>query len=196
MATEVSTTLSGQIARLTRTEPERVPVLDWALTKAARIVAAGRAAAASPVDSQAWAGAIVSDGQAGQVYNEEAFRYFLEIEEKRAERSQVPFFLLLISPRDEQTVAPAIASKLFEVLRPCVRDTDFTGWYRQDFVVGAVLTQLGPTTAPEVTSAACALIVDRVTAALSAGMPASYATAFDVQICEVPMAPVAVESQS
>src|SRR5262245_4904756 len=112
-AIEVSTTFSGPLAQLTRTSPERVAVLDWALNKAARMVASTRAAAPAESAPQEWTGAVVAEGRTGQqAYNEEAFRYFLDIEEKRAERSQVPFFLLLINARDdgqsELQLAPAV----------------------------------------------------------------------------------------
>jgi len=189
----VSTTISGQLAPLTRTLPERVAVLDWALNKAARMITSGRNASAQ-VETQTWA-EIVSDGQAGHVYNEEAFRYFLEIEEKRAERSQVPFFLLLIAPRQhpraEQPFSPANASRLFDVLKHVLRDTDFTGWYRQDFVAGAVLTQLGPAGAVDVSR----LITERVSAALGQGLPGAVADRLDIQIYEMPMAPRAVVNE-
>jgi hypothetical protein len=164
------------------------------LTKAARIVASGRNATAQ-AETQTWA-AIVSDGQAGQVYNEEAFRYFLEIEEKRAERSQVPFFLLLITPKQdaesEQSFSSANASRLFDVLQHVLRDTDFTGWYRQDFVAGAVLTQLGSATGADVSQ----LIRERVSAALGAGLTRAFAERLEMEICQVPMAALALVNEA
>src|SRR5436190_8496415 len=81
----------------------------------------------------------------GEAYNEEAFQYFLEIERKRSEISNRPFLLMLIEfERQEGTDAridPAMAAKLFSVLSLCLRETDFVGWYREERVVGAVLTQ-------------------------------------------------------
>lgn len=95
--------------------------------------------------SDAWpAGPAVADCP-HQPYSEEAFRYFLGLERKRAERSRRSLLLLLVNLTvdDEggETIPPAISSKLFSGLSLCVRDVDFIGWYRHGRVAGAVLTQ-------------------------------------------------------
>jgi hypothetical protein len=81
----------------------------------------------------------------GRAYNEEAFRYFLELELKRSELSNRPFLLLLVDLQKTSagpgTITPASARELFSALSVCVRETDFVGWYRTRSVVGAVLTQ-------------------------------------------------------
>lgn len=84
----------------------------------------------------------------GGAYNEEAFQYFLEIERKRSEISNRPFLLMLIEfSKHPAGINPEIdvvtAGKLFSILRQCLRETDFTGWYRDRRVAGAVLTQNG-----------------------------------------------------
>ncbi|MGH9422990.1 MAG: hypothetical protein ACRD3J_23645, partial [Thermoanaerobaculia bacterium] len=67
-------------------------------------------------------------------YNEDAFRYFLQVEEKRFLRSSRRFLLLLLDVNNEAGTAepldPSLSKKLFEALKPCVRETDFVGWYR------------------------------------------------------------------
>jgi len=84
----------------------------------------------------------------GEAYNEEAFQYFLEIERKRSEISNRPFLLMLIEfdkyPTSvNQEIDAVTAGKLFAILRQCLRETDFIGWYRDRRVAGAVLTQNG-----------------------------------------------------
>ena len=44
-----------------------------------------------------------------------------------------------------QRIDAATAEKLFDVLSLSLRETDFIGWYREDRVAGAVLTQDGET---------------------------------------------------
>ncbi len=81
-----------------------------------------------------------------EAYNETAFRYFLQVEEKRFLRSNRRFLLLLLDLNDEagaaEVIDPSLSKKLFTALRPCVRETDFVGWYRQGRVIGVVCTQL------------------------------------------------------
>jgi GGDEF domain-containing protein len=80
-----------------------------------------------------------------QVYNEQAFRYFLEIERKRSELSQRPFFLLLVDVKNPSGVKEPMGTEdarlLLSLLAANLRETDFIGWYRDQFVIGAVLTQ-------------------------------------------------------
>jgi hypothetical protein len=97
--------------------------------------------------SDAWATSPAVADCPHQPYSEEAFRYFLGLERKRAERSGRSLLLLLVNlaadPNGAQSLAPEISSKLFSGLSVCVRDVDFIGWYRHGRVAGAVLTQ-GP----------------------------------------------------
>ena len=89
----------------------------------------------------------------GQAYNEEAFRHFLAIERKRSERARRSFLLLLVSLRKQPgmsvTFTSEVASRLFSGLSLCVREVDFIGWYREERVAGAVLTQGIGTTEPD-----------------------------------------------
>jgi hypothetical protein len=82
----------------------------------------------------------------GDAYSEEAFQYLLAVERKRSVRSGQPAILLLVRPRQNGVEVPLnaeVAETLFTSLRGCIRETDFIGWYRKDYVVGAVLTQVG-----------------------------------------------------
>ena len=87
-------------------------------------------------------------GAAGQAYNQTAFRHFLSIERRRAERSGRPLLLVLVAFRQSQTgraLTPAMAAGIFRGLGETVREVDFAGWFREGLVAGAVLTQGGGT---------------------------------------------------
>ena len=79
-------------------------------------------------------------------YNQEAFRYLLERESKRSERSGRFCQILLVYSTDEHgrilqmnfdvaKIVVAAASRSF-------RETDYIGWYSDGRIVGAVLTVL------------------------------------------------------
>jgi len=80
-------------------------------------------------------------------YNEEAFRYLLDVERKRFEVSSQPFMLVLVEsvrrPGHTDRMPPAVAARIFATLRGTLRDTDVIGWYREGRIIGAVLTHLG-----------------------------------------------------
>jgi hypothetical protein len=122
------------------------------------------------------------EDRTGQAYNEQAFRHFLAIERKRAARARRSFLLLLVSLRKEPGASVVInakaASRLFSGLAGCVREVDFIGWYREERVAGAVLTQGTDTPAP----AAVKGIADRVTDALGQRLSASEAQRLQVRV--------------
>lgn len=101
--------------------------------------------------SEATPAFIQFNGETCRAYNEVAFRYFLEIERKRAERSIRPVLLMLVTlrrPSKRAPIAPPeIFPKIFSVLGACVREVDFVGWYRENSVAAAVLAPSGPVTA-------------------------------------------------
>jgi hypothetical protein len=79
--------------------------------------------------------------------NEEAFHYFLTIQRQRSERSGRPFSLLIVELKGQAgqsvSINDMIATKVFNALRRCLRDTDILGWYRTGWAAGAILTELG-----------------------------------------------------
>jgi|SRR5688572_13477870 len=89
---------------------------------------------------------ILSRGSSGQLraYNEQAFRYFLDLEWKHARRTGRPLLLLLVHLRplaeERRRMLDSAAVAVFLALRGCLRSVDFVGWYRSERVVGAVLT--------------------------------------------------------
>jgi len=145
----------------------------------------GTAASAPRVIERSSHNVVLPEG-CGPVYNEEAFRYFLQVERKRASRSNSRFLLLLVDlTRDAQQLANFDAptgAKLFAAMLPCLRETDFIGWYRQGRVASAVLTQVGETPGLDVSN----LVADRVREALGQGLPSSLASRLQVRVYQVP----------
>ena len=127
---------------------------------------------------------VVLEGRAGDAYNEEAFRHFLEVERTRASRSQRTFLLLLVSLRssspDGNEVSRSAAGPLFYGLRECVREIDFIGWYRDRKVAGAVLTQ-----GLDLPGDARMRIVQRVHVLLSRRLPAQTADRLRVRVVQL-----------
>jgi hypothetical protein len=129
--------------------------------------------------------ALTMDSRIAGAYNEDAFRYFLEIERQRADASGRPFLLLLIDFGKRSRRAPIetpIAERLFEALESCLRDTDFVGWYRQGQIVGGVLTQDSPTVAADVLTC----VTERVRAALAASLSDVALDSAQVRALQVP----------
>ena len=136
----------------------------------------------NPVDA-----GLAADSSADGAYSEEAFRYFLEIERRRAEVSCRPLLLLLLDLKkqgspDGYAIPAAVATKLFSSLTLCLRDTDFVGWYRDGRVAGAVLTQNAETTDTGIAD----LIAQRVTTALKDTLPEEVSIRIQVRVYQVP----------
>ena len=79
-----------------------------------------------------------------EVLSEEAFRRMISQERKRSERSQRPFVLLLIDtgrsqPADKQG---RVLLDMLAALRGATRETDVTGWYTTNSVMGVVFTEI------------------------------------------------------
>jgi hypothetical protein len=129
---------------------------------------------------------VALEGRLGHVYNEQAFRYLLAIERKRSERSGCPFLLLLVDLKEQpgvsEHIAPTVAPKLFSNLRLCLRETDFIGWYREERVAAAVLTEFGDRSPTEVSR----LIGQRVSERLYEHLPSGVARRLRVRIYQHP----------
>jgi hypothetical protein len=92
-----------------------------------------------------------ASGAAGLAYNQTAFRHFLAIERRRAERSGRPLLLVLVTLRGSRVssqLTNATAAGIFRGLGETVREVDFSGWFREGLVAGAVLTQGSTTSEP------------------------------------------------
>jgi len=129
---------------------------------------------------------VALEGRLGQAYNEEAFRYFLASERKRSERSGCPFLLLLVDLKEQEGLSARIdsvvASNLFSNLWLCLRETDLVGWYREERVAGAVLTEIGDGRQTEVSP----LIGQRVTEGLYERLPSGVVRRLRVRIYQHP----------
>jgi lipopolysaccharide/colanic/teichoic acid biosynthesis glycosyltransferase len=81
----------------------------------------------------------------GNVLNEGAFHRMISLERKRTERSRKPFLLMLLDMGDAAPVGNhgKALEKILTALAITTRETDVTGWYRTNAVVGVMFTELG-----------------------------------------------------
>ena len=91
---------------------------------------------------------LVSGNGLNSMCNEELFRYLLASERIRSERSGSSFQLLLVMLLTAEGGVPVpmndgVAQSLYATLKHCLRGTDYTGWYQDRMIMGAVLTALG-----------------------------------------------------
>jgi len=79
------------------------------------------------------------------VLDEEAFHRMISLERKRTERSKKPFLLMLLDmgngPRSDNH--EKALDKILPALSLATRETDVTGWYKNDEVVGVMFTEFG-----------------------------------------------------
>jgi len=78
------------------------------------------------------------------ILNAEAFRRMITLERKRSERSRKPFMLLLLDMGDRLASEKkgAALEKILAALSRSTRDTDVTGWYADNCVVGVMFTEI------------------------------------------------------
>ena len=79
------------------------------------------------------------------ILNEESFQKMISLERKRSERSRKPFLLMLVDmggypPSEAATKA---LGNILTALSACTRETDVTGWYKKNSVVGAMFIEVG-----------------------------------------------------
>ena len=89
------------------------------------------------------------------ILDAEEFRRMIALERKRSERSRKPFMLLLLDMGDDLPSEKngRILGKILSALSVSTRDTDVTGWYSNNCVVGVMFTEIsieegGSTPAP------------------------------------------------
>jgi lipopolysaccharide/colanic/teichoic acid biosynthesis glycosyltransferase len=78
------------------------------------------------------------------VLNEESFQRMISLERKRTERSRKPFVLMLLDmgnclPTDRNG---KVLGKVLSALSLATRETDVTGWYENNSVVGVMFTEI------------------------------------------------------
>jgi lipopolysaccharide/colanic/teichoic acid biosynthesis glycosyltransferase len=98
--------------------------------------------------------------------DQELFTMMLRLERKRTERSQRRFVLMLLESGNLLKAGENqhALDKVVAALAHSTRETDFKGWYKRDFVIGIIFTEVG---AAEGNSIANALL-KKVTNALGA----------------------------
>jgi hypothetical protein len=125
------------------------------------------------------------DCRPGSEYDEDAFRYFLEVEQARAERSKHPLRVLLATLEPDSgglaPISPVTAAILFEGLRLSLRETDVIGWYRQHRVAGAVLSERNGTSEADPSSA----IQKRVGEELHRRLPSTVARNLRLRVVQL-----------
>lgn len=80
------------------------------------------------------------------VLGEESFHRMISVERKRTERSRKPFLLMLLDTGETNHSnggAGKTLSRIVSTLLATSRETDVTGWYKSNAVVGVMFTELG-----------------------------------------------------
>ena len=125
---------------------------------------------------------IALDRDVLHVYGEPAFHYFLDIERARSIRSARPCVLLRIDLKDRQGVptqmSRATGERLFLALAQSVRETDFVGWYEDQRVAGAVLTEV----AEERQNDSIRRTLDRIRRRFETNFPVAMSSRLDIRV--------------
>ena len=77
--------------------------------------------------------------------SEESFLRILGVERKRAERSRKVFLLMLVDWKDAEERDGMMLARIAPVISSSIRETDFSGWYKEELVIGVILTEIGDT---------------------------------------------------
>jgi lipopolysaccharide/colanic/teichoic acid biosynthesis glycosyltransferase len=79
------------------------------------------------------------------ILNEEAFHRMVSLERKRTERSGKPFLLMLLDMGNglQSDKSEKALDKILSALSLSTRETDITGWYKKNSVVGVMFTEFG-----------------------------------------------------
>lgn len=98
----------------------------------------------------------------------EVFRRMIALERKRSERSRKPFMLLLLDMGENLSSGKngKTLGKILSALSVSTRETDITGWYANDCVIGVLFTEI----ATEDSSSIPTTIVARVTGNLRSNL--------------------------
>jgi len=120
-------------------------------------------------------------------YDEQTFRYLLDVEQRRSDRSGRPFVLVLVhaeAKRDsEARIDPEVATTIFSGLSRCLRETDFFGWYEDGRRAGAVLTELGDTARSDISKS---LIENVMTRGLLEQLSPDVVGMLRIEVCPYP----------
>jgi lipopolysaccharide/colanic/teichoic acid biosynthesis glycosyltransferase len=114
------------------------------------------------------------------LFDEQSFAELLRFERKRTDRSQRPFLLILLefSPllREGRRQRQTLIKNVVQSLKLGTRQTDIMGWYKNDTVIGVIVTELHPE------NPAVGTILERVNALLRARSTAEQIAAITVSV--------------
>ena len=83
-----------------------------------------------------------------EVLSEETFHRLISLERKRSERSQRPFVLLLVETNAAESAngwgdkRGGLLLNLLSALQGATRETDATGWYKENAIIGVMFTEI------------------------------------------------------
>jgi lipopolysaccharide/colanic/teichoic acid biosynthesis glycosyltransferase len=118
-----------------------------------------------------------------QLLPQETFLRMLYIEQRRTERSQTPFVLMLLEPKVAWSrLAPRIFDRVLVALSESTRETDISGWYAQGSVIGVIYTEIG-TTDPK---SASSTLLGKVAESLSNHLGAEESKGFSLSVYVFP----------
>lgn len=123
------------------------------------------------------------------ILREDAFRRMLSLETKRAQRSRKPFLLALLKMESHlpfEKTRSALGT-ILSVLDSNTRDTDVTGWYKGESIVGVMFTE----TAIEDQSLVIATIMGRVSHTLRGHLTPQQFTQLGISFHVFPEEPLA-----
>ena len=100
----------------------------------------------------------------GDILPQEYFQRTICLERKRAERSGKPFFLMLLDIEGclAQDRSGKVVENILSAVALSTRDTDVTGWYKNQHVIGIMFTEI----APDLKKSILATILMRVSSSL------------------------------
>lgn len=129
--------------------------------------------------------ALVLDRDRLHVYGEPAFHYFLDVERARSVRSERLGVLLRVELKDTHgqpmPLSHETSKRLFIALAQSVRETDFLGWYEDQRVAGAVLTEV----AGERRTDTIHGTVERVRRRFDIEFPASVSSRLEIRVTTI-----------
>src|SRR4030066_1447795 len=77
-----------------------------------------------------------------ELYIEDYFNQRLCFERKRTERSKNPFLMMLLNIEEFEINKNIIIRDITSALLSSTRETDIKGWYRHDFIIGVIFTEI------------------------------------------------------
>jgi hypothetical protein len=120
------------------------------------------------------------DSDLVHVYGEAAFHYFLDVERARFIRSARPCVLVRVDMKDRHGIparlSRTMSKRLFLAIAKSVRETDFIGWYEEERVAGAVLTEI----AEERQDESVRRTIDRIRRRFEVHLPVAVSSRLDI----------------